>query len=48
MGPKLTLEANLSGRELSDKLNRGMAQIHAWRIGMLTEPGADVSPGGRG
>jgi site-specific recombinase XerD len=41
---------HLSGRELSDKLNRGMAQIHAWRIGMLTqpEPGADVPPGGRG
>jgi integrase/recombinase XerD len=39
---------HLSGRELSDKLNRGMAQIHAWRIGMLTEPepGADVGSGG--
>ena len=27
----------LSGRELSDKLNRGMAEIHAWRISLLTE-----------
>jgi integrase/recombinase XerD len=31
---------HLSGRELSDKLSRGMAQIHAWRISMLTEPAA--------
>jgi len=28
---------HLSGRELSDKLGRGMAQIHQWRINMLTE-----------
>ncbi len=27
---------HLSGRELSDKLNRGMAEIHAWRISMLS------------
>jgi integrase/recombinase XerD len=39
---------HLSGRELSDKLNRGMAQIHAWRVGMLTEPGADDRPEDRG
>jgi site-specific recombinase XerD len=32
---------HLSGRELSDKLNRGMAQIHAWRIGMLTATGVE-------
>ena len=31
---------HLSGRELSDKLNRGMAEIHAWRISLLT--GTDV------
>ncbi|MDQ4021581.1 MAG: hypothetical protein M3257_08145 [Actinomycetota bacterium] len=41
-------ERILSGRELSEKLNRDMAQIHAWRIGMLTEAGVDVSPGGHG
>jgi integrase len=28
---------HLSGRDLSDKLSRGMAQIHEWRVGMLTE-----------
>jgi integrase len=27
---------HLSGRELSDKLNRAMAGIHAKRVGMLT------------
>jgi hypothetical protein len=32
---------HLSGRELSDKLNRAMAGIHAQRVGMLTaSPGA--------
>ena len=30
---------HLSGRQLSAKLNSSMAQIHAWRIGMLTGPG---------
>ena len=30
---------HLSGRDLSAKLNSSMAQIHAWRIGMLTGPG---------
>jgi integrase/recombinase XerD len=32
---------HLSGRELSDKLNRGMAEIHAWRISLLTGDGTD-------
>ncbi len=27
---------HLSGRELSAKLSSSMAQIHAWRVGMLT------------
>ncbi len=27
---------HLSGRDLSDKLNQGMRQIHAWRVDMLT------------
>lgn len=33
---------HLSGRDLSAKLNSSMAQIHAWRIGMLTGPGQDA------
>ena len=33
---------HLSGRELSAKLASSMAQIHAWRVGMLTGPGAAV------
>lgn len=33
---------HLSGRELSDKFNRGVAEIHAWRISLLTETGIDV------
>jgi len=32
---------HLSGRELSEKLNRGMAEIHAWRISLLTRDGTD-------
>jgi integrase/recombinase XerD len=32
---------HLSGRDLADKLNRGMEHIHAWRVRMLTE--ADVT-----
>jgi integrase/recombinase XerD len=28
---------HLSGRELAEKLNSSMTQIHAWRVGMLTE-----------
>ncbi|MFG2919813.1 tyrosine-type recombinase/integrase [Kitasatospora sp. NPDC048298] len=27
---------HLSGRELAEKLNRGMQQIHSWRVDMLT------------
>lgn len=27
---------NLTGRDLADKLNRGMDHIHAWRIEALT------------
>jgi integrase/recombinase XerD len=30
---------HLSGRELSAKLNSSMMQIHAWRVGMLADPG---------
>jgi len=36
---------HLSGRELSAKLNSSMAQIHAWRIGMLTGPGPGPAVG---
>jgi integrase len=36
---------HLSGRDLADKLNKGMAQIHSWRIEQLadlsTQPGAE-------
>ncbi|AGP59262.1 hypothetical protein [Streptomyces rapamycinicus] len=35
----------LSGRELADKLARGMEHIHAWRIQALTR---DVSAGEAG
>lgn len=28
---------HLSGRDLADKLNRGMRQIHAWRVRMLAD-----------
>lgn len=28
---------HLSGRDLADKLARGMQHIHAWRIAMLTD-----------
>lgn len=34
---------HLSGRDLAEKLNRGMQQIHSWRIDMLTRAG---HPGG--
>jgi site-specific recombinase XerD len=30
---------HLSGRELADKLNRGMEQIHGWRVDMLARLG---------
>jgi hypothetical protein len=29
-------DIHLSGRDLADKLGRGMDHIHAWRISMLT------------
>lgn len=38
---------HLSGRDLSDKLNRGMAEIHAWRISLLTDTDTDTDGGGR-
>lgn len=31
---------HLSGRDLADKLNRGMEQVHAWRVDMLTRSSA--------
>lgn len=34
---------HLSGRELSEKLASSMSQIHAWRVGMLTDPAARAS-----
>jgi len=34
---------HLSGRDLADKLNRGMQQIHAWRVEMLTRSGGEVA-----
>ena len=37
---------HLSGRDLADKLNRGMQHIHGWRVEMLTradEPAAEAS-----
>jgi integrase len=35
---------HLSGRDLADKLGRGMDHIHAWRIAMLT--GIDAATAG--
>jgi site-specific recombinase XerD len=35
---------HLSGRDLAAKLNAGMAQIHAWRVEMLTRPGSADGP----
>ena len=29
---------HLSGRDLAEKLQKGMAQVHAWRIAQMTEP----------
>lgn len=38
LNPQTTmLYIHLSGRELAAKLERGMAQIHAWRAAMLAE-----------
>lgn len=39
---------HLSGRDLADKLARGMEHIHAWRIGMLAQLAADGIPVGAG
>ncbi|WP_327260256.1 hypothetical protein OG444_01160 [Streptomyces sp. NBC_01232] len=33
---------HLSGRDLAEKLNRGMQQIHSWRVDMLTRGGIRV------
>jgi site-specific recombinase XerD len=35
---------HLSGRDLAAKLNAGMAQIHAWRVEMLTAAGSADGP----
>ncbi len=40
------LYIHLSGRDLAEKLERGMAQIHAWRVQMLAAS-ADRPDGGR-
>jgi integrase/recombinase XerD len=37
---------HLSGRDLADKLSRGMGQIHAWRVDLLTGLGTGASAGG--
>jgi integrase/recombinase XerD len=37
---------HLSGRDLADKLSRGMGQIHAWRVDLLTGLGTGPSAGG--
>jgi len=34
---------HLSGRDLADKLNRGMQQIHSWRVQMLTGAAGQVA-----
>lgn len=39
---------HLSGRDLSEKLNRARASVHAQRVGMLTAPGLSADAGGRG
>ncbi len=36
---------HLSGRELAAKLTASMAQVHAWRVEMLTSPAAPGGPG---
>lgn len=38
---------HLSGRDLADKLGRGMEHIHAWRIDMLTRSSAETFAGGQ-
>jgi integrase/recombinase XerD len=37
---------HLSGRDLAGKLNRGMGQIHGWRVEMLSQLGTGRSAGG--
>ncbi len=37
---------HLSGRDLADKLARGMRQLHAWRVAALAALGSGVSVGG--
>ncbi|MET7298883.1 site-specific integrase [Embleya sp. NPDC005575] len=34
---------HLSGRDLAEKLNRGMQQIHSWRVDMLTRASEAVT-----
>ncbi|MFB7958038.1 tyrosine-type recombinase/integrase [Streptomyces sp. NPDC056045] len=38
---------HLSGRDLAEKLNQGMEQIHSWRVDMLARLGTDSVEGGR-
>ncbi|MFI1330992.1 tyrosine-type recombinase/integrase [Streptomyces sp. NPDC020845] len=38
---------HLSGRDLAEKLNQGMEQIHSWRVDMLASLGTDSVAGGR-
>jgi integrase len=48
--PATTLQyIHLSGRDLADKLGRGLAQLHAWRLAMLTDADGATGPaeGGR-
>lgn len=37
---------HLSGRDLAEKLNQGMEQIHSWRVDMLASLGTDSMAGG--
>jgi hypothetical protein len=39
LDPEVVSLVLLSGRDLAAKLNAGMAQIHAWRVEMLTATG---------
>jgi integrase/recombinase XerD len=36
---------HLSGRDLSDKINKSMDHIHAWRVEMLARPGGPAAAG---
>ncbi|MGH3779533.1 MAG: tyrosine-type recombinase/integrase [Pseudonocardiaceae bacterium] len=38
---------HLSGRDLAEKLQRGMDQIHAWRVEQLAALGTTSAPAGR-